>query len=97
MKCPCCEGKKGWDENFGEGTHIWQGCPVCETTGKAPFMVWFWDKAPVELVEIVGDILMWWDWHFGQHLPCGCRGWCEGHPGRFMSGVRIISSTEEET
>jgi hypothetical protein len=59
MKCPCCEGKKGWSEDYGEGTILWDKCPICHATGKVGFMIWFWGKAPARWVELVGDFLDW--------------------------------------
>jgi len=37
MKCPICDGKGGWSEDFGEGTVLREPCHECNETGKVSF------------------------------------------------------------
>ena len=34
FQCPVCEGKRGWREDFGEGTVLFEGCDYCKETGR---------------------------------------------------------------
>jgi hypothetical protein len=60
MKCSCCDGRKGWRDDYGCGFSQWQDCPVCHATGKIGFMTWLWDWAPTWIVGPLGDLLYWW-------------------------------------
>jgi hypothetical protein len=40
MKCPVCEGKGGWYENWGEGTVLQEPCPECNETGQMNIFKW---------------------------------------------------------
>jgi hypothetical protein len=57
MKCPTCEGKGGWSEDFGEGTVLHEPCNHCDETGSIPLWEWlqvkFWCWAPEWYFE-------WW-------------------------------------
>ena len=48
MKCPHCNGKGGWYEDFGEGTIIDEPCGECLCTGKVNIFyiirLWFWQS-----------------------------------------------------
>jgi len=45
MKCQICEGKGGWREDMGEGTVLFDPCPMCKETGKIGFFQWIWNWA----------------------------------------------------
>lgn len=55
MKCPACEGKGGWHEDFGEGTVLFEGCSYCKESGKISLLNWLWYQA--YQVESVADVL----------------------------------------
>ncbi len=59
FKCMTCGGKGWWWEEEEYWAQWKQECPVCNGTGKVCFGQWFWDNAPAEWVEFVGDILDW--------------------------------------
>ena len=48
MKCPICDGKGGWREDFGEGTVLYEPCNECKEIGKVSIFyiikLWFWQN-----------------------------------------------------
>jgi len=59
MKCPVCEGSRGWRVNLVEGVSHFEGCPYCNETGKISFMKWaryyFWSYMP----DWTWDVAYW--------------------------------------
>jgi hypothetical protein len=55
FKCWTCNGEGGWQDYVDVWKLPYQKCPICDGTGKITFMEWFWEHAPVRLVEWVGD------------------------------------------
>ena len=59
MKCPTCEGKGRWSEDFGEGTVLREECQRCSETGKIGLWNWtrgkFWNWAPEWFFEWYAD------------------------------------------
>ena len=47
MKCPVCDGKGGFYEDFGEGTILFEPCEFCNEGGCVSVKKWLWD---------------WWFW-----------------------------------
>ena len=48
MKCPICGGNGGWQEDFGEGTILYEPCNQCKETGKVSVFyiirLWIWQN-----------------------------------------------------
>jgi len=55
-KCPVCEGKTGWQEDFGEGTIVFEGCSYCNETGHISLFAriehWLWQFEFVETLYL---------------------------------------------
>ena len=52
MKCPTCEGERGWHEDYGlEWVWEWHDCPHCSGTGKINFLEWLWINLPERITE----------------------------------------------
>ena len=54
MKCPLCEGKNGWYEDFGEGTINFEKCPICKDGQVTIFYMiryWIWNNITCRFYE----------------------------------------------
>ena len=64
MKCPICEGTKGWYEDYGLDIYYpvpWTNCPYCKGTGKISFIHWlkykWWENiAPDWVFDLIAEI-----------------------------------------
>ena len=55
MKCPICEGKKGWWEGPEYPYCYWVDCTYCDGQGKLGLFKWlshvFWENVPECFIE----------------------------------------------
>lgn len=81
FKCPVCEGKKGWREDMGEGTVLYEGCNYCGETGHIGLFkgVGYW----LFQFEFVIDVCEWLDRNLTTraadlgYCVCETRGFVE--------------------
>lgn len=59
IKCPICEGKGGWTEDFGEGTVVKEPCDYCHEKGKIGILEYV-------MYQIFQYEFLWavWEWLF---------------------------------
>jgi hypothetical protein len=57
MKCPVCNGKKGWTEDLGEGTVLFESCSYCRETGQLGIIEWLWHHIFQSLPEEIQDAI----------------------------------------
>jgi hypothetical protein len=57
VKCPVCDGNRGWQEYLGEGNVLTEPCNYCHSTGSVPIFqrisYYIWEYLPVWFIELI--------------------------------------------